>query len=502
MKGINKVWVNAGSSVLPQFINVLINFTLPIMIIGIYGSSINGLLSTVKTIVSYVALVGAGISVATTQALYKPVAKGDVDTVKGMLRATGDLFNRCGFFYLIVICFISILYPFCVHEEEVSYITVSLLILVVSLSGASEFFVVGRCRSLLYANQQVYICSIIQSISLVVSLIVGIISICLQLSIIIVQLAISSVYILRAIFLLHYVKKVYPQYIYDRSTVPINSAIEKRNDAMIHQLTNLLVFGSQSIILSSMVGFKAASIYSIYGIIFIGITSICANLNVAITPFIGKSLSISSIDKVRKEFSILEFLFFIITSLIFMVCISVVQPFIHLYTKNADINYVYPLVSILFVVVYIFNIYRLPHSALITASGLFKETRKRAIAEASICVIFSVFFTHFFQIYGVLIGTGIAIGWRCIDMIYYTHRIILGNSMKIVHFRLVRIFLLVSISYLFWKNIIFAVDNYYQLFLLIFIVFLGSVLLLLFDIFLFDRKSFFKTLSFIKSKYH
>ena len=200
MKSIFQVYKNVGASILPQLVNIISNFILPVMIISLYDSSINGLLSTVKTIVAYISLVGAGISVATTQALYSPVAKGDSETVKGMLKATSQMFNKCGTIYLIIVFVISLIYPLLL-DENIPYVTMVLLLLVVSVSGASEFFIVGRCRSLLYANQKVYVCTSIQAFSLIASLLLAIFMLKKEANIILVQFGISFVYVVRAFLL-------------------------------------------------------------------------------------------------------------------------------------------------------------------------------------------------------------------------------------------------------------------------------------------------------------
>lgn len=437
MSSIVKVYKNVGASILPQVVNIISNFVLPAMIISLYGSSINGLLSTVKTIVAYISLVGAGISVATTQALYSPVAKEDSKTVKGMLKATSQMFNKCGAIYLVVVFIISLIYPLLLNSN-ISYSTMVLLLLVVSISGASEFFVVGRCRSLLYANQKVYICTTIQALSLTASLLLAVFMLKMNANIVFVQFGISFVYVMRAFLLWFYVKKHYPQYIYEKDTQPILSATAKRNDAMIHQLTGLVVLGSQSLILSLMVNLEAASIYAVYNIIFAGLYSICSNINVAVTPFLGRSYAIGRMFKIQQQFNCVEYIFFTITSFVFMICIVTVLPFVDIYTNGADITYHYPFFAVLFVVTFIFNVFRLPHSSMINVAGMFRETRMRAVIEAVVCIVVSIVATFFYGLYGVLIGTSAAIGWRCLDMIVYSHKCILVEKFTPSIFRLIR----------------------------------------------------------------
>ena len=487
MKSKSILQRNIYSSILPQFVNILSNFILPTMIIVAYGSQVNGLVSTIRTIISYVALVGAGIATATTQALYAPVANSNTEEVKGMLKAADNMFNHWGYIYLLLVSFISLLYPFLI-ESDIDYLTMVSLLLVMSVSGASEFFIVGRCRSLLYANQKVYVCSQIQALSLFISLLFAVVLLKLEVNIILVQLSISFVYILRAILLRWYVNKEYPEFVNLKNVAPIKKATEKRKDAMLHQLTGLVVTSSQTVILSMMVGLEAASIFAVYNIIFSGIYSICSNINVAVTPFLGKVFAVGTLKQVYEKYQLCEISFYLICSFVFGVTVFVILPFVALYTQHADINYIYHDFAILFVIVQFFSIYRLPSNALINVAGHYKETRLRAIIEALICFVSSIIFTYLYGMYGVLLGTGCAIGWRCLDIIFYSHHILLHVSVKKSLFRFLRCLIIIIISYFISNRIEITISSYlswilYSICISIFI----SVILFL-DVSLFERQ--------------
>ena len=142
------------------------------MIILRFGSEINGLISSIKVIISYVSIVGAGIATATTQRLYEPVAKKQTNVVRGMLNASNKMFNKFGTIYCGIVLIVAILYPLFI-ETNIEYITIVLLMLAMSISGASEFFAIGRCRSLLYADQKTYVCTLAQAASIFLSLLIA-----------------------------------------------------------------------------------------------------------------------------------------------------------------------------------------------------------------------------------------------------------------------------------------------------------------------------------------
>ncbi len=456
---MQKLLKNILASALPQIMNILSNLILPALIISRYGSEVNGLVSSTKVIVSYISIVGAGISSAVTQSLYIPVAKGDIKRTKGMLHAANIMFNKFGVIYCIIALVAAFVYPFSL-DTNIRYITIVLLMIVISISGASEFFAIGRCRALLYANQKTYVCAVIQAVSLLGSLLLALLMICLDADIVVVQFAISFVYVLRAVFLTGYVRNNYPELNNYREEEPINAAVAKRKDAMIHQLSGLAVTGSQTTILTVLIGLEAASVYSVYNIVYSGFQSIFTNLCTAVTTFIGRELALNNHERLLKMYDLIEFAFFSIVAFVYSVTAIMVIPFIELYTKGADINYIYPAFAEIFALASGFYILKMPSNSLINISGRFRETRWRAILEASLVVGLGIVFTYSTGINGVVISTGIALCWRCVDTIAYTNKYVLACTNFKSMFRLFRVVLII-VACIFMRGFInITVDGY------------------------------------------
>ena len=73
-----------------QLTAVVAGFLVPRAIIGVYGSEVNGLVTSLTQFIGYFALVEAGISGAATFALYMPLAQGDWSVrVAGLLPEIG-----------------------------------------------------------------------------------------------------------------------------------------------------------------------------------------------------------------------------------------------------------------------------------------------------------------------------------------------------------------------------------------------------------------------------
>ena len=104
-------------------------------------------------------------------------------------------------------------------------------------------------------------------------------------------------------------------------------------------------------------------------------------------------------------------------------------PFIRLYTVGIqDINYVYDYLPLLFCVIQILACCKNVGNITINIGGLARKVVWRAILEAGINLVVSVVLVQFVGIYGVLIGTIVAIFYRMIDVIIFSNKNVLKRS--------------------------------------------------------------------------
>ena len=94
-----------------QVITLLLGIIIPKLLIVSYGSEVNGLLSSVRQIFVYVALLEAGIGTASLQALYAPMAKGDHQKTSEIMAATDHYYKRTGVLYGICVLILALIYP-------------------------------------------------------------------------------------------------------------------------------------------------------------------------------------------------------------------------------------------------------------------------------------------------------------------------------------------------------------------------------------------------------
>ena len=83
-----KIKINAIVSLLYQLVTIGCGFILPRLILSTFGSSYNGLTSSITQFVSCVTLLSAGIGGVTRAALYKPLAEKDNKTISIVIKTT------------------------------------------------------------------------------------------------------------------------------------------------------------------------------------------------------------------------------------------------------------------------------------------------------------------------------------------------------------------------------------------------------------------------------
>ena len=98
---------NLISSLIYQIVLISLSFLLPRLYLENFGSEVNGVLSTIKQIFTYMCLLEAGVGLATTQALYKRIGEKDFDGASSVLSATHSYYIKTGFVYSAIVLLIA-----------------------------------------------------------------------------------------------------------------------------------------------------------------------------------------------------------------------------------------------------------------------------------------------------------------------------------------------------------------------------------------------------------
>lgn len=470
-----------------QIVNTVVNIILPPLIIGKYGSVVNGLISTIKSIMSYIQLVGAGISESTVVSLYKPLALKDHKSTSAIYNAVGKTFNDAATLFSVASLLVAFIYPLFV-KENLTYDFVVKIILVLSISGLSELVAIGKYRALLTADQKLYIVSIAQIIGAVGSTLFTYILIKLDYDILYVQLAAAAAYVLRILILYCFVHKHY-KYL-DKSVEPDFSAVLKRKAATIHQVAGLIIFGSQTLFIANFCGLAEASVYSVYSLIFAGLNTILSTVSSAMLAAMGNLIATESEAKVQKIYSVYELGYQILTFTCYITAFIMIRPFIILYTHGiTDAEYIRTELIVLFTIMGLLNCLRTPGATTINAKGHYDETKNRAIIEMVICLVGEGVLVWRLGMVGVLLGTVLAYLYRTVDVVFYSNIKVLNQSARITVRRIFQFAVVLVLVGVVFSRITLNLGGYFAWVLVSAGVACVSLLMLVGVAFMFDKKT-------------
>ena len=295
-----------SSNLFLQLITAVCGFILPPLIVKTFGSSVNGVVSSITQFISYLNLVEAGIGGAAIAALYLPLSVNKITEVNGILAATKKFYNKSGYLFSFFVVILAIVYPLFIGTQ-IKKIFAFLMVLVLGITGTAEFFLIGKYRVLLVADKKIYIISFVQSFAVVCNTIVAVIAIKAGAGILVVKLLSAIVYLSRYVLLRYYVKKKYSWINFNE--IPNISAISQSKNVLVHQFAGLIVFNSPVIILTIFCTLKDVSVYSVYAIVFAAVSSLLNAFGNGMQSFFGESFVKDSLEKCRKFFNTYRILF-------------------------------------------------------------------------------------------------------------------------------------------------------------------------------------------------
>ena len=256
-----EILLTVSSNLTLQVVTALCGFVLPPLIIGTFGSAVNGMVSSISQFIAYLNIVEAGVGGASIAALYKPLALGDRAGRNGILSATRTFYKRSGVLFTILIFILAFVYPLLVGSE-VDRLQSALMVLVLGITGAAEFFLIGKYRVLLTADKKVYVISTVQFCAVLANTAVAVVLIRAGADIVTVKLASALVYLARYVILALYVRRQYADV--DFRSAPDTGAISQSRNVLVHQIGGLVVFNSPLVIITIFCSLKDASVYTVY----------------------------------------------------------------------------------------------------------------------------------------------------------------------------------------------------------------------------------------------
>lgn len=426
-------------------IRAITNFLIIRVFIETFGNEMNGLIATSRQLLEYLNIIDAGVGVAIIAMLFKPLANNDYEQINKIVNTAIQYYKKIGIFFFVLLFFISIIFSN-IANQEIDSTTIFWVMMLAGASNFSNFFVMAGYNYLLIANQREYVIHLSSLFSFFAGPVLMIILMKLDYNIYVVRVVPIFMNLIAGFVVRSYALKQYSWLKIDsKNTIKIGS---QAKDTIIHQIAGLIVFNTDMIVLSIFLGFEEVSIYSVYLSIFFIAKNLLAPLIASGRVGIGEILAEGNLRKVNSVFSTYEYISFFVIFLILTTLSIVTIPFVNIYANGLnDLQYVDSKLCLLFVLVFLFDMIRNPHQAVINVAGHFKQTKFRSLFEAFLNIFFSLIFVNFIGMYGVLLGTLLSYMYRVIDIFFYTFHKILKTSVKRTFIRLGSNFLLAATLY-------------------------------------------------------
>ena len=418
--------INAFFGFFNQFVILALGLVIPRLVLVNYGSEANGLLTTVAQIFTYVALLEAGIGNAAVNAFYTPIVSGDKAGICNVFSATQKYFRKVTLLYAICVIIISFGYPLIV-ASTLDYATIFWVIFFQGMSGAITFYFSAAYRQLLIADGKYYIVSTIHLIVYILSSASKIVLMSFGCDIVFLQIL---NFLITCIQILLFVLVMKKRYVYlKRVASPNMAALAERNAFVVHEVSSTIFSSTDALVLSTFCNLKVASVYSVYNMVFSSLSSLVNSVNNGLNYILGHSYAQKNSQKYEITHDTYESIYMMSVFAIFTVAYVLILPFVSLYTAGVeDIKYIDEFLPLLFVAIQLLSCSRAVASRLITISGHAKKTQIRSIIEAAINLIVSIVLVNLIGIYGVLLGTIVALLYRSNDIIIYANTKILKRS--------------------------------------------------------------------------
>lgn len=417
-----KSYLNMISGLLAKLIGLAFGFIIPSLFISRYGSEMNGLMQSISSIFIYLNILEAGIGTASIQALYKPLAMNDTGTIGQILATTTAYYKKIGMWMLLLTIALGVLYPVLV-TSSIDPITVGILVLLTGSISVLNYFAQAKNRILVSAEGKQYVLSNIDTGITMMSNIVKIVLILLGSNIILIQVVFTLLNFVKVLFIHLYMKSKYKHL--DGAHVIDYNLLSNRKYTTGRHIAYVINKNIDVLVLTIFCDLSIVSIYSIYKMIFSGVSIVPDTMKASFTNLLGQ-LFAKNKDKFYKVFNLYEIGYATSLFIMYTIALIIIVPFLGLYTKNfTDANYILLLLPVLFALSELIDYVRWHYEHVVQFDGKFKETQKAAYIEMWLNLALSLLLVSQFGIYGALLATVFAMQYRLIYTVNYVCKNIL-----------------------------------------------------------------------------
>ena len=425
----NITLLNITSSLLLQIFMIIYGFIIPKLIISYFGSEVNGLVSSITQLLSYISLIEGGITSVIIAKLYSPLVNNNYDEVSSIVSTGTHFFKKIGIVFFAYSFILAVVAPCIYMKDGFTYTYIFSLTIILSIGLLIQYMMSLGLKCLLNADKKVYFISITQILIIIISIMLSYVSIKIYPSIHLFKLLTGIAYLIQPLMYSSFIKK---NYNLSKNVKPNLELIKDRWNGFANNLAYFIHTSTDITILTFITNLVTVSVYSVYSLVTTGLKSLLGAINTGIFSTIGHLYAKGDLEELEKKFDLYEFGYQFIVFLTFTIASLLITPFVILYVGLANISNIYykPVFGYLISCAIMLDLIKAPHVNLAYASNKFKEITIPCFVEAAINIVVSIILVFNFGLIGVAIGTICAMMYRIIYQVYLTKKIINRNQIK------------------------------------------------------------------------
>ena len=434
-----------------KLIVIALGFIIPRIILGNYGSDVNGIINSIGQIFSYMALLEAGIGLAAKDMLYKPVVEKDRKGISYVASVAQRYFTKFTILYGLIVVVMAVVIPL-TWKTNVDKTTIFLLVFFEGMSGVFSFLFTQTPSAILRADGRSYVDNAIGTLRSILGQVAKIIIVSLSIRIDALQFAYCLITIIQIVIYKLYFKKYYPWV--DYHAAPKTAKLKNRTAYVTSEIAWVVFSSTDMIVLSTFISTSVASVYSVYNMIIGSLTTIMNTIYNSVVYLLGQAY-FESAEKYEKLHDAFNSVFMGTQTILMSVTYILVIPFIKLYVREvSDINYIWEYAPLLFCLIQLLSFSSYVTKNLMNIAGYTKQSGVVSVIEAVTNVTLSLLLVGKLGIYGVLLATVIALPIKAVYCAYISDKKILKRSYK----KTITIF---GVNYLFFFAVV-IVEKYIQ----------------------------------------
>lgn len=399
---------NITITILTQVIITLLGFLSRKVFIDSLGTEYLGVNGLLTNVLSMLSLIEGGIGTSIVYNLYKPLAEDDRHKIVALVQLYKKLY---GILAIIIFILSLCLYPFLgLLMRESSGVPYLTLIYFIFVAKNMISYLNAHKWSLINADQKGYIIAKYTLIFNIITTVSKIVILYLTKNYILFLLIEAGIFVVQNLWNGKIVNEKYP-YIKTKEKYIIDDNVKENlvtnvKAIFLHNIGSYCVFGTDNILISTLVSLKAVGIYSNYTMIVNMLVSFLKPILTGISESVGNLIATEGQSKNYKIFNITYLINFWIYSFASIFLYNLLEPFISwCYGSELLLN---KLVLVMTLVNFYLTGLRISVNMFKSKAGIFTQDKYIPLIESIINLGTSVILAKYLGLAGILIGTTIS----------------------------------------------------------------------------------------------